>query len=104
MIEWCQFVFVFLVGQLGSQRLFDDLEVFKLLEGVIQGSNKMEDNIVAINGLIGICHHWLVIFISGHEGQDDISRVMSILLDSLKTIFLYEKFSHDLPTLRMWRL
>lgn len=64
----------------------------------------MEDYIVAINGLIGICHHWLVILISRHEGQDDISRVMPILLDSLKTILLYEKLPHDLPTLRMWRL
>jgi len=92
------------VGHLGGERLFDDLEAFKLLEGVVEGSNKMQDNIVVINRLIWICHHWLVILISRHKGQNNVSRVTSLLLDSLKTIFLYEKFSHDLPTLRVWRL
>lgn len=89
------------MGQLGSYRLFDDLKVFKLLESVVQGSNKMQDDVVVVDRLIGVGHHGLIIIISWHESQDNVSRIMSILLDGLKTVFFNEKFSHDLPTLRM---
>ena len=64
----------------------------------------MEHYIVVVNGLIWVCHHGFIIVVSGHQCQDDVSGVMSILFNRLETIFLNKKLPHDLPTLRMWRL